>query len=76
MAVTPDGDSAYVASIGSDTISQYDVGPDGALSPKSPPVVATGNSPVGVAVSPDGRSVYVPNGGPNTVSQYDVGAER
>jgi WD40 repeat protein len=74
VAVSPDGGSVYVASVGSDTISQYDVGAGGALTPKSPPVVATANSPFGVAVSPDGKSVYVANQGTNTVSQYDVAA--
>jgi DNA-binding beta-propeller fold protein YncE len=55
MAVSPDGGSVYVAnaeSFGNDTVSQYDVGADGALSPKNPPTVATGNSAGGVAVSP------------------------
>ena len=56
------------------TVSQYDVGAGGALSPKSPATVATGAGPRGVAVSPDGRSVYVANSGSDSVSQYDVGA--
>src|SRR5436190_2152195 len=57
-----------------DTVSQYDVGAGGALSPKSPPTVAAGYGPFGVAVNPDGDSVYVGNLGSDTVSQYDVGA--
>ena len=58
-------------------LSQYDVGPGGALTPKSPATVATGSEPIGVAVTPDGRSVYVTDLGlvaPGSVSQYDVGA--
>src|SRR5206468_2811857 len=59
-----------------DTISQYDVGAGGVLTPKSPPTVAAGLFPEGIAVSPDGKSVYVANGAfpENDVSQYDVGA--
>jgi DNA-binding beta-propeller fold protein YncE len=82
VAVSPDGASVYVANSGNDTaiysVSQYDVGAGGALSPKSPATVATGVDPRGVAVSPDGGSAYVANfianvnGG--SVSQYDVGA--
>jgi DNA-binding beta-propeller fold protein YncE len=79
VAVSPDGKSVYVsdfsANFASGQISQYDVGPDGGLTPKSPPTVAAGDSPRGVAVSPDGQSVYVANfSSPGSVFQYDVGA--
>ena len=43
------------------TVSQYDVGAGGALTPKSPATVATGFGPAEVAVSPSGASVYVTN---------------
>jgi DNA-binding beta-propeller fold protein YncE len=85
LAVSPDSQSVYVtnfndgsADVG-ENVSQYDVGPGGELTPKSPPSVAAGNGPFGVAVSPDGRSVYIANSGndpsdyPHAVSQYDVG---
>lgn len=75
--------AAYVTNRAGDTVSQYSLSVyeggdstcDGpgcalALSPKSPPAVATGDSPFGVAVSPNGRSVYVTNAGSNSVSQY------
>ena len=78
VAVSPDGRSVYVANVGSpftgDTVSQYDVGAGGALTPKSPATVAAGDQPGDVAVSPDGRSVYVANAFDHDVSQYDVGA--
>ena len=61
MAVSPDGGSVYVTNVGDDSVSQYDVGAGGALSPKSPATVAAGDGPYGVAVSPDGGSVYVAN---------------
>jgi DNA-binding beta-propeller fold protein YncE len=79
VAVSPDGGSVYVTNIlgppEPGTISQYDVGADGALVPKSPPAVAdTGSFPGGLAVSADGGSVYVLNGGSDDVSQYTVSA--
>ena len=49
------------------------MGAGGALTAKSPPTVAAGNGPEGVAVSPDGGSVYVTNIDSDNVSQYDVG---
>ena len=75
--MSPDGASVYLTNGGNDSVSQYDAGAGGALTPKSPPTVAAGANPIGVAVSPDGGSVYVANfiGGNfgGTVSQYDVG---
>jgi len=76
-AVSPNGRSLYVTNSSSDSlsgfVSQYDVGPGGALSPKTPAAVAVGPFPFGVAVSPDGRSAYVASWVPPSVSQYDVG---
>jgi DNA-binding beta-propeller fold protein YncE len=74
VAVSPDARSVYVANTGGESISQYDVGASGALSPKSPPEVTVGNIGQGVAVSPDGRSIYVTGTGDGRVSQYDVRA--
>ena len=59
--MSPDGGSVYVTNFDGDSVSQYDVGAGGALSPKSPATVAAGIVPLGVAVSPDGGSVYVAN---------------
>jgi DNA-binding beta-propeller fold protein YncE len=71
LAVSPDGKSVYVVDIGQATVSQFDVGAGGALSPKSPPtVVAAGQ---GLAVNPDGKSVYVLHTS-GFLSQFDVGA--
>ena len=72
--ISPDGKSVYVANQLSDSISQYDVSANGALSPKSPPTVATGDAPILPSVSPDGHSAYVANQADSTVSQFDVGA--
>jgi uncharacterized repeat protein (TIGR01451 family) len=63
----------YVTNGGGNNVSQYDAS-SGALSPLSPPMAATGYSPLGVAVSPDAQSVYVADFYYNTVAQYSVGA--
>jgi DNA-binding beta-propeller fold protein YncE len=79
VAVSPDGESVYVADFGytpADTVAQYDVGPGGKLSPKTPAAVAAGVLAQDLAVSPDGKNVYVANAGTTdngTISQYDVG---
>ena len=62
----------YVTNALSGNVSQFDVGPGGALSPKSPATVPAGQLPFGVAVSPDGASVYVTNPFSDNVSQFDV----
>ncbi len=76
LALAPAGalasGSAYVAS-GSGTTSQYDVGADGTLSPKTPATVPSGNGSISVALAPDGESAYVARSG-GGVAQYDVGA--
>ncbi len=71
VAVSPDGRSAYVTDYRN--VWQYDVGPSGALSPKSPATVASGDMAYGVAASPDGESVYVTDYTLADVWQYDVG---
>jgi hypothetical protein len=43
----------YVTNTSADTVSQYDVGPGGALSLKTPTTVGTGTTPGEVAVLPD-----------------------
>jgi hypothetical protein len=52
VAVSPDGQSVYVTNNLDDNVSQYDVGADGTLSPKSPATVAAGESPSGIVASP------------------------
>jgi DNA-binding beta-propeller fold protein YncE len=57
------------------TVRQYSVGPDGTLTPKSPPAVAAEMNPAGIAISGDGGSVYVANASSNSISQYAVGSD-
>ena len=74
VAITPDGKSAYVTS-SENAVWQYDINQaTGALSPKAPGTVATGNGLPhgGIAVTPDGKSTYVTNLSEGTVSQYDI----
>ncbi len=83
IAVSPDGKSVYVPDFGDPNggpgVLQFDVGTGGALTPKTPPIVAAGAQPEGIAESPDGKSVYVVNhctpdfSDLGSVSQYDVG---
>jgi DNA-binding beta-propeller fold protein YncE len=81
VAVSPDSRSVYVTNqvIGlfDGSVLQYSAGADGALTPKSPPTVATGANPEGIAVSVDGRSVYVANNGiarvEGSLGQHSVG---
>jgi DNA-binding beta-propeller fold protein YncE len=74
IAVSPDGDSVYVANRANPgTISQFDVGSDGTLTPKADPKVPAGVQPVAVATT--GASVYASNFGANTISQYDAASD-
>ncbi len=58
VVVTPDSSSVYVTNeqvtSGPGGVSQYDVGPGGALTPKATPTVAAGNGPSAIAVQPAG----------------------
>lgn len=65
--------SVYVTNSGAND-SQYDVGPGGALAPKSSPTVATGTNTIGIALSPDGKSAYITRLTGNAVLEYDIGA--
>ena len=62
----------FVANEHSADVSQYAAGAGGMLSPLTPPTVAAGSVPYGLAVTPDGGSAYVVNIAGNTVSQYNI----
>jgi parallel beta-helix repeat protein len=78
LAVSPNGKSAYVGNVGNNpeglpsSVSQYDVGSGGRLSPKSPASVPS-CAALQVAVSPNGKSLYVAGGADDCIGQYDVG---
>jgi YVTN family beta-propeller protein len=67
VAITPDGRRAFVANIGSGSITAIDLAERQKLAD-----VATGAGAEGVAVSPDGREVWVTNRGDDTVTVLDV----
>jgi DNA-binding beta-propeller fold protein YncE len=64
--------NAYVANFGSNNVSQYGLGPGGALTPKDPATVAAGLSPWAIAVSPNEASAYVANLNEDNLYQYDA----
>ena len=58
------------------TISQYTIGPNGALTPMFTPTVPTGgNDTRNIAVDPLGKYIYVSNITSETVSQFTIGAD-
>ena len=67
VAVTPDEKRAFVANIGSGSVSVLDLEKGECVD-----VVPTGDGAEGVAVSPDGREVWVTNRGADTVSVLDA----
>ncbi|MGH2964620.1 MAG: beta-propeller fold lactonase family protein [Solirubrobacterales bacterium] len=78
IAVSPDGKSVFVANTGvpdPGSVSQFNVGAGGKLSPKSPAKVTTGGQDAeGIALSPDGKSAYVTNTSSDNIAQFDIGA--
>jgi len=73
VVVDPTGRYAYVANQFNNTLSQFTIGPGGALSPMSPLSVPTGPTPYSVIVDSTGKYVYVANSASNTISQYTIG---
>ena len=71
IAVTPDGNHAYVANAGSSNVSVIDT----AANTVEPTVISVGNGPVKVAVTPDGKHAYVTNFGSNNVSVIDMASK-
>jgi len=58
------------------SISQYTIGPNGALTPMTTPSVATGgNDPRDITADPSGKYIYATNITSETVSQFTVGAD-
>lgn len=66
---------AYVANSGNDSISQYTIGTDGALTAMATATVTAGTSPYSIAVDPSRKYAYVANSGSNNISQYTIGAD-
>jgi DNA-binding beta-propeller fold protein YncE/PKD repeat protein len=69
-AVSPSGTRLFVTNAGSNSVSRYLIGSEGALGPLSS-ATTTGTGPDGVAVASDGAHVYVANGTDGTISILD-----
>ena len=70
---------AYVANMnggGAGSISQYTIGPNGALTPMSTPSVPSGGTDTQfISADPLGKYIYAANIKSNTVSQFTIGAD-
>ena len=75
MAVAPSGKFLYVANFGSNNVSAYDIGPNGALTPVSgSPFAARGVGSASVAVDAMTKFAYVVNIDSNDISAYSIGS--
>ena len=63
MAVSPDGKSAYVTNLVSDTVWVVDTATN-----KATEQITGFDAPFGVSITPDGKYAYVTNSGDSTVS--------
>jgi hypothetical protein len=66
---------AYVPNVGSNNVSAYSIGANGALTPVAGSPFAAGNNPNSVAVNPTGEFAYAVNFRSNNVSAYSIGAD-
>jgi DNA-binding beta-propeller fold protein YncE len=69
IAITPDGQTLYVADRGSDHLRQFHVGVGGGLEPLESLKLA--GPPIGLTVAPDGKRVYMTVAG--FIKRMDVG---
>jgi YVTN family beta-propeller protein len=67
VAVTPDGSRAFVANIGSGSVTAVDLGKGTVLGQ-----IETGEGAEGIDVTPDGKEVWVTNRAADTVSVLDA----
>ena len=74
VTVDPSGKYVYTANAGDETISQYTIGTNGALTPMTPSAIYSGMGPESITVDPSGKYVYAVNFESNTVSQYSISA--
>ncbi|MEA3177115.1 MAG: hypothetical protein QOI59_638, partial [Gammaproteobacteria bacterium] len=65
---------AFATNFDDDTISEYQLGGDGSLTPLAPTssVSSMGHQPFSISVEPTGEYVYVSNWATSTVSQYRI----
>ena len=67
VAITPDGNYAYVINYGSGTVSVIEISSNTVTT-----TVTVGTEPYGIAITPDGNYAYVANSGSGTVSVIEI----
>lgn len=73
LAANPGGQYLYVADYGSDEVSAYSIGNDGALADVAGSPFSAGTQPSSISAGPNGRFLYVANYGSHDVSAYTIG---
>ncbi len=68
IAITPDGDRAYVVNVGDSDVSVIDI----ATNTKLASDIEVGALPKAIAIAPDGERAYVANDGDGDVSVIDI----
>lgn len=72
IVISPNGDYAYVAVLGSNQMRQFSVGANGQLTALSPASVSTGSQPRYFSLGPQGAVGYVSNYIDSTISQFSL----
>jgi hypothetical protein len=75
VLVSRDGRSVYVTNDignGGGTVTEYNIGASGVLTPKTPASIPIGFEPIALATTPDGKSAYVANELGNTIAQDSI----
>ncbi len=85
IAVARDGHSLYVtdehfivesSETREGSVSQFTIGPDGSLAPKTPATVPAGVEPKGILISPSGANLYVADSTETgQLSQFSIGPD-
>jgi 6-phosphogluconolactonase (cycloisomerase 2 family) len=74
VVVDPTGRYVYVANLIGQTISQFTIGANGALSSMNPARVDIGAQARSLTVDPTGRYLYIALSDQNTILQYSIGS--
>jgi DNA-binding beta-propeller fold protein YncE len=83
MAITPNGEFAYILNFNDDTVSMYTVGADGSLTPLSPsptfqlplePTLIHVAEPRSMAIDPSGQYLYVYDQGNGAIYSFTIDA--
>jgi 6-phosphogluconolactonase (cycloisomerase 2 family) len=75
VAVTPNGQYAYVTNTGSGTVSSYGIQKSGQIALAQAAAATSGAGPIDVTVSPDGRGLFVLNAGSHSIASFAIGPD-